>query len=198
MDESSLLDFDYLATLVCSGAEEGILMSRILFATSEAYPLIKTGGLADVSGSLPVALQNLGHDVRLVLPAYGALKEKVPLFESIAEVFLPTGFVRILEGNLPGTELKVWLVESESCFDRMGNPYLGPDGHPWHDNADRFALFSRVIVELAQDRVGIEDVVAAPVEVADPGNLPAAAELRHLLGVADIVLEIHLVPVTPV
>jgi starch synthase len=49
---------------------------KILFASSEVYPLIKTGGLADVSGSLPRAIRNLRHDIRLVLPAYRGVLAK--------------------------------------------------------------------------------------------------------------------------
>ncbi len=132
-------------------------MARILFASSEAHPLIKTGGLADVSGSLPPVLQALGDDVRLVLPAYRAVLQRLPVLPVVAEFALPgvTAPVRILETVLPQTRLPVWLVDAPAFFDRDGNPYLGPDGRDWPDNAARFTLFARAIVELAQDRAGL-------------------------------------------
>jgi len=132
-------------------------MSRILFASSEAHPLIKTGGLADVSGSLPPVLHALGDDVRLVLPAYRAVLQRLPVLPIAAELVLPGSAapVRILEGTLPHTEVPVWLVDAPAFFDRDGGPYLGPDGRDWPDNAARFALFCRAVVELAQDRAGL-------------------------------------------
>lgn len=130
-------------------------MHRILFASSEVYPLIKTGGLADVSGSLPRALKSLRQEVRVILPAYAQVMEKVGKVKSVATIQLPHGEVRLLQGRLPGTQVTVWLVDYPPFFDRPGNPYLGTDGLPWHDNADRFALFSQVIVEVAQDRAGL-------------------------------------------
>jgi len=133
-------------------------MSRVLFASSEAHPLIKTGGLGDVSGTLPAVLQTLGDDVRLVLPAYRSVLQRLPALQAVAQLRLPGAVqpVRILEGRLPDTEVTVWLVDSPAHFDRDGGPYLDPAGDDWPDNAARFALFARAVVELAQDRAGLD------------------------------------------
>ena len=131
---------------------------NILFATPEAHPLIKTGGLADVSGALPKALKNLRHDVRLVLPAYRKILHQLDSATTVASLRLAAAPepVRLLETRLPRSQVKVYLVDIPSLFDREGNPYVGPDGHDWPDNAERFALFNRVVVELAQNRAGLE------------------------------------------
>ncbi|MEQ6341082.1 MAG: glycogen synthase GlgA [Gammaproteobacteria bacterium] len=130
---------------------------KILFAASEAHPLMKTGGLADVAGSLPVALKSLRQDVRLIIPAYrdvlaraGKLTLVNPVLAGFAEP------VRILEGKLPGSTLKVWLVDAPAWFDRPGNPYLGPDGKDWPDNAQRFALFARAVAAVARNQAGLD------------------------------------------
>ncbi|MFA5530287.1 MAG: glycogen synthase GlgA [Thiohalomonadaceae bacterium] len=132
-------------------------MSKILFVSSEAHPLIKTGGLGDVSGSLPAALKRLHHTVRLVLPAYQEAVAKAGKLKTIATLRVADRLepVRILEGLMPGTRVKLWLVDAPGCFDRPGNPYLGEDGRDWPDNAQRFATFCRAVVELAMDRAGL-------------------------------------------
>jgi len=123
----------------------------ILFCTSEAYPLIKTGGLADVSGSLPKALRQLGHDIRLVLPAYPVVVEKTEALSQLARLTLvgSDAPVRILSGRLPGSEVALYLVDAPDYFNRPGNPYLRADGRDWPDNAERFALFARACLALA-------------------------------------------------
>ena len=131
-------------------------MSKILFVSSEAHPLMKTGGLGDVSGSLPAALKRLRHTVRLVLPAYQQLKARAGKLKTIATLKLTgTEPVRILEGVMPDSRVKLWLVDAPGYFDRPGNPYLDADGRDWPDNAERFAAFCRVTVELAMDRAGL-------------------------------------------
>ncbi len=132
------------------------LPRKILFASSEAYPLIKTGGLGDVSGSLPVALKSLRRDVRLVLPAYREILNHKGKSATIAQFTLPLGHVKIKERLLPGTRLKVWLVDCPSCFDRSGNPYLGENGLPWPDNAERYALFCQAVSHLALGKAGLD------------------------------------------
>ena len=129
-------------------------MKKILFITSEAYPLIKTGGLADVSGSLPIALKSLGHDVRILMPGY-ASAIAAGQFNPLKQLS-PENEIAILEGMLPGSDVPVWALVHEGYFGRSGNPYLGPDGSPWPDNADRFGLLSHVAVEIAMNRLGLD------------------------------------------
>ena len=131
---------------------------KVLFATSEALPLIKTGGLADVAGALPIALQNLGCDVRVVLPVYGDILEKQLSMEVLAEMYFPgiAGKVTLHSTCLGVSTVKVLLVEHASAFARKGNPYVDSDGKPWPDNAERFALFSKVIQCIALDQVQLE------------------------------------------
>ncbi|NOX08733.1 MAG: glycogen synthase GlgA [Gammaproteobacteria bacterium] len=124
-------------------------MNKILYITSEAYPLIKTGGLADVSGSLPRALQLLKQDVRLLLPYYPQVQQQAGKVKLIDEQEHYGHQVRVLETRLPGSRVTVWLVDCPAAFDRPGNPYVDTDGNPWSDNAFRFALFSQVAVQLA-------------------------------------------------
>ncbi|GAB4512172.1 MAG: glycogen synthase GlgA [Sulfuricaulis sp.] len=133
-------------------------MPKILFVASEAHPLVKTGGLGDVAGSLPVALQSPGTDVRLLLPAYrdavaraGKLKTVATL--SIAGIEAP---VKIMEGRLPDTPLITWLADFPPAYDRPGNPYLDSRGQPWPDNAMRFALLAHVATALALGRTRLK------------------------------------------
>ncbi|MEJ2508223.1 MAG: glycogen/starch synthase, partial [Gammaproteobacteria bacterium] len=130
-------------------------MQRILYVTSEAHPLMKTGGLGDVAGSLPRALQGQHQDVRLITPAYGDTLARTGELPVVAELTVAGGTVRLRAGTLPGSHVQVWLVDHPPSFARPGNPYVGPDHLPWHDNADRFALFARTVVEVAMDRAGL-------------------------------------------
>lgn len=124
-------------------------MKRLLFAASEAYPLIKTGGLADVAGSLPEVLRQQGMDVRLLLPAYQQLLASIPAPRCIAEMHVAGTGLRILATRLPGTELETWLLDHPLFSQRAGNPYHDHEGNPWPDNPDRFALLSHVAAAIA-------------------------------------------------
>lgn len=125
---------------------------RVLMASSEAYPLIKTGGLADVAASLPAALRELGHDARLVIPAYPRAVRQLREPRTLCEIKVPGSrpMVRIVEGTLPDRDLPVYLVDAPEHFCREGNPYCDLSGRDWGDNADRFLLFCRVLAQLAQ------------------------------------------------
>lgn len=132
-------------------AADDVLGFDVLFASSEALPLVKTGGLADVAGSLPVALRRLGHDARLILPAYPRALKRVRELRPMCELRLPgtSGPVRLLSGFMPDRDLPVYLVDAPEHFCREGNPYTDVSGRDWGDNAERFLLFSTAVATVA-------------------------------------------------
>ncbi|MCU7914594.1 MAG: glycogen synthase GlgA [Candidatus Thiodiazotropha sp. (ex Gloverina cf. vestifex)] len=131
---------------------------KILFASSEAVPLIKTGGLADVAGSLPVALRHIDHDCRLILPGYPDVMSKADGFSAVAELKLPGEKkpVKILQSTSGPHAVPLYVVDAPHWFDRPGNPYLSPDGDDWEDNAERFACFCRAVVAIALNRAKLD------------------------------------------
>ena len=129
---------------------------KILFASSEIYPLVKTGGLADVAQSLPKALNGLGHDVRLIMPAYQQVKEQISQLPCVATLKILNLDIEILETKLPDTNIPLYLVDCPSLFERAGNPYINEQGQPWPDNAQRFALFCRAIVDVASNKAQLD------------------------------------------
>ncbi len=130
---------------------------KVLFASSEVHPLIKTGGLADVSGSLPKALKKLHIDIRIILPAYPQAVERADDLQTMGS--LPVQGcpepIQILAGQLPNSNVKLYLVDAPRYFNRPGCPYTHPDGADWMDNAARFSTFSRAVVAVAQDRANL-------------------------------------------
>ena len=120
-------------------------MRKVLFVTSEAHPLMKTGGLGDVCGSLPLALRTRDLDVRLLLPGYRDTLARAGTLKTVAQLTVPPFAtpVTLLEGRLPGSTLRTWLVDFPPAYDRPGNPYQNIHGLDWHDNATRFALLAR-------------------------------------------------------
>lgn len=116
---------------------------KILLVASEVTPLAKTGGLADVAGSLPRALRRLGHDVRILMPAYGSIAARTRLQPTGIDLGVAMGGARIggslLETSLDG--VPVYLVEQREFFARE-QLYGTPDGD-YPDNAERFVYFCR-------------------------------------------------------
>jgi starch synthase len=121
---------------------------RVLSVASEVFPLIKTGGLADVAGALPGALAPLGIEVRTLLPGYPSVMDQLPAAR-IAHRW--PGFfggpATLLSAEAAGLALLV--LDAPHLFRRTGGPYLDSDGKDWPDNALRFAALA-----LAAARVG--------------------------------------------
>ncbi|MQT11767.1 glycogen synthase GlgA [Segnochrobactrum spirostomi] len=115
----------------------------VLSVVSELYPLVKTGGLADVSGALPGALAAVGVRMVSLIPGYPAV---MAALESAEEVHtfpdLFGGRARLLHAHAAGLELLV--IDAPHLYDRPGSPYLAPGGVDWPDNAIRFAALSAV------------------------------------------------------
>jgi starch synthase len=131
-------------------------MIEVLSVASEAYPLIKTGGLADVTGALPAALAAHDVTVRTLLPGYpavlGALEDGHVL-ASYADYF--GSAAALIAGRAKG--LDIIALRADHLFDRPGNPYLQPNRQDWPDNWRRFAALSFAAFELSR---GVVDGVA--------------------------------------
>lgn len=133
---------------------------KILLLSAEVAPFAKRGGLGDVAASLPKALQELGHDVRVVMPAYRAIEHG---FEGVSpmplqlNVPMGSGFVRAgaFEGRLPDSEVPVYFIAESHLFNRA-------EVYGYGDDPYRFAFFSRAALDLVIAALGWRpDVVHA-------------------------------------
>ena len=124
---------------------------RILHVAAEIYPLVKTGGLADVVAALPPALVERGLDVRVLVPGFPGVLNGVIELKPLIQFGPAFGaaVIKLLIGRLPDSGLPAYVIDAPFLYQREGNPYVGPDGHDWSDNHRRFALLGWVAAHLA-------------------------------------------------
>ncbi len=121
----------------------------VLSVASEIYPLIKTGGLADVAGALPLALASEGFAVHSLIPGYRAVLKSLKRARTVATLpALFGGPAKLLSARVHGLELLV--LDAPHLYDRTGGPYADLNGTDWPDNALRFAALARVAANLGQ------------------------------------------------
>ena len=124
---------------------------RILHVAAEIYPLVKTGGLADVVAALPPALARRGLDVRILLPGLPGILGGMTGLEPVIRFGPAFGaaVITLLRGRLPDSGLAAYVIDAPFLYQRAGNAYVGPDGRDWSDNYRRFALLGWVAAHLA-------------------------------------------------
>jgi starch synthase len=119
---------------------------KILFLSAEVAPFAKTGGLGDVGGSLPKALHEMGHDVRVVMPAYQKIEAGYPGVTPMpGSLSVPTGAgvlnAGVFQGTLPQSQVPIYFIAEGNLFNR-------PSLYGYGDDVYRFAFFSRAALEL--------------------------------------------------
>jgi starch synthase len=146
---------------------------RVLAVASEMFPLVKTGGLGDVTGGLPPALNAAGAKTTTIMPGYPAVLDALP--GAVPVHHFPDLFggpAAVLRATFPqgaGAALDVLVVDAPHLYARAGNPYLGADGREWSDNGVRFAglgaaaaaIGAGIVPDLAFDIVHAHDWQAA-------------------------------------
>jgi starch synthase len=158
---------------------------RVLAVASEAAPLVKTGGLADVVGALPGVLAAHGIAVTTLLPGYPAVLRALVRPEEIARLeALPGGAARVLRGRAGPLDLAV--LDAPALFERPGDPYLGPDRTDWPDNGIRFATLAAAAARLATEGPGFDAVHAHDWQAGLTG-----AYLRHGNAFIPVLFTVH-------
>lgn len=132
---------------------------KILFLSAEVAPYAKTGGLGDVGGSLPKALRKLGHDVRVMMPAYQAIEAGYPGVSPMPlEIRVSTGSGTIsagaFEGRLPNSDVPIYFIAQSDLFNR-------PNIYGYWDDPYRFAFFSKAALAMTGNLSWVPDVVHA-------------------------------------
>ncbi|CAO98292.1 glycogen synthase GlgA [Erwinia tasmaniensis] len=120
---------------------------QVLHVCSELFPLLKTGGLADVVGALPAAQIAAGDDTRVLLPAFPDLKKGITQIQVVAQLQTFAGYVELHFGHFNG--VGIYLIDAPGLYDRPGSPYHDESQYAYSDNYLRFALLGWVSCELA-------------------------------------------------
>ncbi|MDZ7384746.1 MAG: glycogen synthase GlgA [candidate division KSB1 bacterium] len=127
---------------------------KILYVASEVAPFAKTGGLADVAAAFPKALQELGHDIRVMMPKYGVINERRYVLREVIrlkEVIVDLGGEKLVgsvkSAFIPDTKVQVYFLDYPPLFGRP-DLYTDPKtGKDWPDNAERFTFFCKGVLE---------------------------------------------------
>ncbi len=176
---------------------------KILFVTSEVYPFIKTGGLADVSSALPQALSEMGHEVRIVVPKYGAIDErKFKIHEVVRLKDLP---IKIGEKEVifslrssfligPKTRVQIYFLDNMEYFGSRPSLYVDPvTGVDYPDNHERFILLARSVFELIHKLGWVPDIIH--INDWQCGIIPAYLKFNHkddpVVSNIKVVLTVH-------
>jgi len=142
---------------------------KILFVTSEVVPFVKTGGLADVSAALPQMLSEMGHEVRIVVPKYGAVddrKFKIHEVVRLKDLKINIGEKEVIFSLkscfLPGQKIRVqiYFLDNQEYFGSRNSLYSDPmNGSDYEDNDERFILLNRAVFELIIKLGWIPDII---------------------------------------
>ena len=142
---------------------------KILFVTSEVVPFVKTGGLADVSAALPQMLAEMGHEVRIVVPKYGAVddrKFKIHEVVRLKDLNIKIGDKEVIFSLkscfLPGQKVRVqiYFLDNQEYFGSRNSLYQDPrTGENYPDNDERFILLAKSVFELITKLGWIPDII---------------------------------------
>lgn len=154
---------------------------KVLSVASEAAPLIKTGGLADVAGALPAALAAQGVEVTTLLPGYPAVLAKLGKTRAVHKWEALMGApARLLAGKLGEHPLLV--LDAPALFNREGGPYADASGRDWDDNWRRFAALARAAADIAGGTVKGRSFDLVHAHDWQTGLVPAYLRLAPLAG----------------
>ncbi|HYN58046.1 MAG TPA: glycogen synthase GlgA [Rubrivivax sp.] len=139
---------------------------KVLQVGAEIFPLLKTGGLADVLGALPQALCAQGADLRLLLPGLPGIRDAVLHAKRVCQLGSVFGAAKVslLRAQMPYTHVPVYVIDAPFLYQRDGGPYQDGTGAEWADNLQRFGLLGWAAAQLAQGELDPEwapDVVHA-------------------------------------
>jgi starch synthase len=145
---------------------------------SEAHPLMKTGGLGDVVGALPPVLAREGVTMRTLIPGYGVVLDALAAAETVHSFgHLYGGPARLLSARVAAVDF--FVIDAPHLYARPGNPYVGPDGRDWPDNALRFAALAQCAAAVATGGVAGDPPHVVHAHDWQAGLLPA---LLHYQG----------------
>ncbi|MBL7997838.1 MAG: glycogen synthase [Candidatus Kapabacteria bacterium] len=128
----------------------------VLYVSSEVYPFAKTGGLADVSYSLSLAIRDLGHDIRVMLPKYGNISERknrIHEINRLRDIMIPVGdiyepaTVKSSSINNPRTKVQAYVTTNFNFFDAKKGLYSDPTTGKNYNNDERFIFFDRTVIQ---------------------------------------------------
>ena len=154
---------------------------KVLSVASEAAPLVKTGGLADVAGALPAALAAQGVEVTTFIPGYPAVLAKLGKAKAVHRWDALLGVpARLLAGKLGEHPLLV--LDAPALFGREGGPYADAAGRDWDDNWRRFAAFARAAADIAGGAVKGRSFDLVHAHDWQAGLVPAYLRLAPLTG----------------